>query len=286
MDILLNNIIGLSDEEINNSKIELNSNAGTGGRAFIDTWLSSCDDDKYNGTCKECGYWAGSEKRHNFRADQWVFSFVRINSRNDEWLLASASEILSVPDNGWATDIKILERFKPLFGRLIIKCKNNNTYGQYTFNMSNYIEKAVVKEILPCLYSGEKFNGYDNVHLDFYKLNDIFSGKIMPSYREALEQVSGVYCLTDRETGCLYIGSAYSENGVAGRWDNYLDTKHGGNKKLIKLFNEKGAEYFEKNFTFTLLEYFNLSYDKDKIIKREQYWKMCFDTINNGYNDN
>ena len=49
---------------------------------------------------------------------------------------------------------------------------------------------------------------------------------------------------------------------------------------------EKGTEYFEKYFTYTLLEYFGLSYDPMKIIEREQYWKQCFDTIKNGYNDN
>ena len=36
----------------------------------------------------------------------------------------------------------------------------------------------------------------------------------------------------------------------------------------------------------TLLEYFGLSYDPIKILEREQYWKRCFDTIKNGYNDN
>ena len=55
--------------------------------------------------------------------------------------------------------------------------------------------------------------------------------------------------------------------------------------KLVELFNEEGAEYFEKNFTFTLLEYFGLSYDPNKIIEREQYWKKCLDT-KHGYNDN
>lgn len=39
-------------------------------------------------------------------------------------------------------------------------------------------------------------------------------------------------------------------------------------------------------FTYTLLEFFGLSYDSIKILEREQYWKRCFDTIKNGYNDN
>lgn len=91
-----------------------------------------------------------------------------------------------------------------------------------------------------------------------------------------------MYCLTDTHTGKLYIGSATGEKGVAQRWGNYLDSKHGGNKKIIALYKQKGVEYF----TYTLFEYFGLSYDTVKILEREQYWKRCFDTIKNGYNDN
>lgn len=55
---------------------------------------------------------------------------------------------------------------------------------------------------------------------------------------------------------------------------------------MIALYEKKGSEYFEKYFSYTLLEYFGLSYDPIKILEREQYWKMCLDTIKNGYNDN
>lgn len=103
---------------------------------------------------------------------------------------------------------------------------------------------------------------------------------------EALKKITGVYCLTDMKTGKLYIGSATGGEGVAQRWGNYLDSKHGGNKKLVALYQEKGAEYFEEYFTFTLLEYFGLSYDPEAIIAREQYWKRCLGTIKHGYNDN
>ena len=86
--------------------------------------------------------------------------------------------------------------------------------------------------------------------------------------------------------GKLYSGSAYGQGGVAQRWSVYLRTQTGNNKKLVKLLQEKGPAYFEKHFTFTLLEFFGKNYDKDKIIAREQYWKMCFNTIENGYNAN
>ena len=148
------------------------------------------------------------------------------------------------------------------------------------------MENCLVKEILPCPYTGQQFEGYDKVHLEYGILADVFSGKVMPSYSEALKKITGIYCLTDKNTGKLFIGSAYGEGSVAKRWGSYLDAKRGGNKKLLALYKEKGDKYFEDNFTFTLIEYFGSSYDPEKIIEREQYWKNCFNTIKKGYNDN
>ena len=93
--IKLNNILGLTDEEINNSKIELNMQAGVGGESYIDLWLYCDEKDKENGTCPECGYWGWYGNQRNFRPGQWVFSFVRL--RDNECLFTSAAEIIDVP---------------------------------------------------------------------------------------------------------------------------------------------------------------------------------------------
>lgn len=167
-----------------------------------------------------------------------------------------------------------------------MKFHKGNTMGRYTFNLSYLNNKEEVIEILPCIYSGEQFEGYDNVNLPYKKLNDIFEGKIMPTYYEALKKITGIYCLTDTSNGKLYIGSATGQYGVAQRWGNYLSSKHGGNVRLENLYKQNGEKYFEKYFTFTSLEYFGLSYDTEKIYKREQYWKKCLNTIEHGYNDN
>lgn len=282
-EILLNDLLHLTQEQIANSKIELNMQAGRVGEWFIDRWLQLPQTDKEAGT-GNCSYWGwyGRQGR-NFRPGQWVFSFARMAS--EEWLFISAAKIEAVPEDSFAT-VTILDEYKSLFGRMIIRHNKGNTYSRYVFNMSDRIGNCTVKEILPCIYSGERFEGYDNVNLPFRKLKSVFGGEIMPTYYEALKKITGVYCLTDMKTGKLYIGSATGGEGVAQRWGNYLDSKHGGNKKLVALYQEKGAEYFEEYFTFTLLEYFGLSYDPEAIKAREQYWKCCLGTIKHGYNDN
>jgi len=92
----------------------------------------------------------------------------------DEWIFVSAAEIVDVPA-GSRAKVKILERFVPLFGRLVTKYKKGNTYARYVFRMKGIIENCTVKEILPCQYSGEQFEGYDRVHLPFRKLADVFN---------------------------------------------------------------------------------------------------------------
>lgn len=284
MDFKLNDLLHLSPEEIDNCKIELNMTDGKGGESYLNLWLEHDEKNKESGTCVNCSYWGWySKNRRNFQPGNMVFSFVQMP--NNEWLLISAAIVLDVPKNTRAK-VKILKEYSALFGRLIIRYKKGNTFSLYVFRMDYLIDDIVVKEILPCLYSGESFDGYDKICLPYRRLSDIFSGRILPTYYEALKKVTGVYCLTDTHTGKLYIGSATGTGGVAQRWGNYLDSKHGGNKKLRDLYKQKGEAYFEKYFTFSLIEHFNLSYDHEKIIEREQFWKKCFATIEKGYNDN
>ena len=280
--IMLNDLLNLTNDQLDNCKIELNMTAGKNGEILLERWLNHNSDEKISGLTN-CSYWGWFQDKRNFTPGQIVFSFCKMSG--DEWLLISAAKILNVPENSRA-DVEILERYSALFGRLIIKFKKGNTYSRYVFKLSRLIDNIVIKEILPCLYEGEDFKGYDCVNLPFGLLKNIFDGKIMPTYYNALQKITGVYCLTDTKTGKLYIGSATGSGGVAQRWGNYLSSSHGGNKKLIKLYKDKGESYFKENFTFTLLEYFGLSYDKDEILKREQYWKHCFQTIKHGYNDN
>lgn len=56
MDIKLNEILKLTTEEIENSRIELNMTEGAGGIAYIDKWLTLEQSIKDSGI-SECSYW-------------------------------------------------------------------------------------------------------------------------------------------------------------------------------------------------------------------------------------
>ena len=148
------------------------------------------------------------------------------------------------------------------------------------------MDNLIVKEIIPSIYTGFDFPGYQNVRLTFSELETIING-YYPGYKNALERQKAVYVQTDRATGKLYVGSATSDNGMLlARWRNYIANGHGGNKDLIDLVKEKGFDYIKANFTYSILENFNESTDDHYVLERESYWKEVFDTRKHGYNRN
>lgn len=283
--IKLNDILGLSLEEISNSKIELNIQPGgeKKGRSHINMWLYCDEIDKINGTCPECGYWGWYGKKRNFKPGQWVFSFVKL--RDNEWLFTSAAEIVEVPKNQYAK-VKTLDKYKPYFGRLIIQLIKGHTHSLYTFNLSTYIEDSNVKTILPTLYDGDDFPGYDKVRLSYQQLESIIKhGK--RDWIAALENQKAVYLITDKKNGKMYVGSATSRNGMLlQRWRSYIENGHGSNKELKELLNKEGFDYIKANFYYSILENYNAKVDDLVILDRESWWKEILQTRSFGYNNN
>lgn len=108
-----------------------------------------------------------------------------------------------------------------------------------------------------------------------------------PEWKNALSNVKGVYCMTDTSTGKLYIGSAYGDNeGIWQSWSQYanVDNLTGGNKTFEEL-KESGANYIIDNFTYTILEIFDMKTKKEDIIRREEFWKRAFKTKQHGMNN-
>ena len=284
MDIKLNSILNIPDELIDNYKIQLNTHYGLDPTTFFSWWNNNFSDNhKISGKCCASAFYAWEKNKLQLWEGLNALAFAQLPYSNKDWLLITAGEITSIQKDGWA-EYTVNKKFQPLFGRLIITVENKK--GQYyTRKASSILENCIVKEILPTIYSvGNSFPGYNNVCLDFSDLKLILSNN--SHYHEALAMVKGVYCLTDKKTGKLYIGSAYGENGIAQRWNDYLNSKHGGNEKLIELYNEKGETYFDNNFQFTLLEYFPINQITDVIIERENYWKKCLYSRAHGFNAN
>ena len=106
-----------------------------------------------------------------------------------------------------------------------------------------------------------------------------------PSWKTALSSVKGVYIITDKSNGKIYVGSAYGESSFWSRWSLYARNGHGGNKELKRIIREKGLKY-ASNFQFSILEVRSNITDDEEIIKREAYWKNVLKSREFGYNEN
>ena len=109
--------------------------------------------------------------------------------------------------------------------------------------------------------------------------------KEAPSWKSALSSVKGVYIITDKSNGKIYVGSAYGQDSFWTRWSSYVQNGHGGNKELAEIIGNEGMEY-ASNFQFSILEIRTNTTSEDEIIRREAYWKNVLKSREYGYNKN
>ncbi|MBO7451540.1 MAG: GIY-YIG nuclease family protein [Clostridiales bacterium] len=167
-------------------------------------------------------------------------------------------------------------------GRLIL-------YRKYGFSFYNSIATGkgfVVEEIWGKKESRtvDSFRNYDDIELSFSQLKETIDGHYY-DYYSALSVVKGIYMIIDGNTGKLYIGSAYGDEGIWGRWSTYANTYHGGNEELMKLYNESGEEYFYK-FKYIILQILPMRLSDKEIIEIEAKYKNRFLTREFGLNNN
>ncbi len=251
------------------------------GEEFIDKWLASAKGKRNVEFC----YYSALNNSNKYRKNQLSFGFVRLKGNKKRWLMVSAARITKVVPGGICA-VELLDEYQPLLGRLIVHINYRDRYGNWLTNLSNYINEAYVLEYLPDELIEDRFEGFDSISYAFNDLKDCFEHKKHPTLYKALEKIKVIYCLTNKENGMLYIGSAYGIEGAKQRWMNYITDQTGGNREFIKLKEEKGEKYFVNNFQFTVLEYFGMNTADDFILKRERYWKNVFYSRERGYNDN
>ena len=172
------------------------------------------------------------------------------------------------------------ELFSDLKDRLIID------WGTAT---QSWYQNATVRKPVVAIHGQERyaFEGYENCIYTFDKLKEIVDDMGMGAYEEhykALSKVKGVYLIVDTTDGKQYVGAAYGDKGILGRWSAYVETKHGNNEKMIKLL-KKGPERYKK-FQFTILKIFSDGASEKVVRDAEDLYKAKLDTINHGLNDN
>ena len=180
-----------------------------------------------------------------------------------EWFESSDKYILNKNN--------ILKKFSE---RLVIE------WGRSTVSWVQNKDKEIIeiKSEQTKLSIGE-FEAFDTVSLSLHELKKIInSPEINPTWVTALSSVNGVYLIQDKTTGKLYVGSAYGDNGIYGRWATYSKNGHGGNKIL--------KEVNPNNFQFSILEIVSATTTADGVINCENKWKEKLGSRKFGNNEN
>lgn len=143
-------------------------------------------------------------------------------------------------------------------------------------------EKEVV-EIHPGLHF-KQFTDYFDFILDFKELREIIT-KQYKDWKQMLSATKGIYLISDTKTGKLYVGSAYGDEGIWGRWASYVSTNgHGGNKTLKELVTKD--DRYALNFSFSILMLLPKTVTEAQAINREKLFKRKLGTNSFGLNNN
>lgn len=239
----------------------------------------------------EMNSWKTKQSNNNFNDAQYLLAFAQYYPYGPNYFifggLYKIEKIIPEVWKAYGYKLSLLDDFKEYRKRLIIKLKK--TIGRNNYNrVFEHVQSDLnpeIYELAPSTKMGS-FPGYNNVLLSHKDLQVIIKNE-EPEWKNALINVKGVYCITDTSTGQLYIGSAYGNNeGIWQRWAQYANVANltGGNKTFEEL-KERGANYIIDNFTYTILEIFDMKTKKEDIIKREEFWKRAFKTKQHGMNN-
>jgi hypothetical protein len=233
---------------------------------------------------KRWNEWRNPKTWKNEWNRDYIFSLIHFYPKANTWLFGGIFKVIDRP-NKKNYVIEEVEGFKKYDGRLLLNFERYFGMRGRSFLLEGYIDSITVNEIFEYKYSGEVFPGFDKINHDFSVLENIFKlGK--SDWKTALENVKGVYLLTDKETGKSYVGSAYGDFGIWSRWAQYINTFHGWNDQMVSLVNKKGEKYIKDNFKFSILEIHGMFVSDEQIIERENYWKEKLMTRTHGYNSN
>ena len=266
MTILINDILNLKNLE--NTKIR-----------FVQDNQTVDPIDLFKNDRKELLNWLfwNYGKKKQFKVGQTAIGFVKIEK--DKWLLFDISKInndLNIFD-GVGYEYEQIKQFEKYFGRVVIEYKNK--VQTLCRKADSVIRDCKVLEILDDVYDDNIFPGYENVNKSWKELQNLLN---KGTWKTALENQKGIYLITDKSNGKMYVGSAYGDNMIYGRWSTYIKNGHGGNAELKTL----DFSHIKDNFYYSILDIYKSTTLDEIILKRETWWKKTLQSRGFGYNRN
>ena len=230
-------------------------------------------------------HFEGYQNEHGkdiFKNVDYIISFI--GERHNAARYVGVWEVLSKTqmDNGkYRYKTKFLPEYNELVERLIV------CWGEGTRSWAQWLHKQgnkEISEILPPNYVME-FPGFYDFVLSFSELKRLTN--YPDSNREwfrMLSSISGIYLILDTKTGKQYVGSAYGQGGLWGRWKQYSKNPSGGNKLIRELLKQQPQRHLD--FQFSILRVLEPSSTKDEVILQESLLKKKLGSKAFGLNSN
>jgi hypothetical protein len=221
-----------------------------------------------------------SQKNDVFKGIDYIVSFIGEGGVKSRFVgvyrITNTTKISTDPDR-FIYEMEEVLGFEDLVEKVIVAWRNPISWHQYITN------QMPVTEIHQGLHY-QQFTDYFDFILDFKELQEIITNQ----YREwklMLSATKGIYLISDTKTGKLYVGSAYNEDGIWGRWSSYVMTNGtGGNKTLKELVAEDNN--YAYNFQFSILMLLPKTITPDQAIQKERLFKNKLGTNSFGLNNN
>lgn len=222
--------------------------------------------------------WQEEQTQKNFQR-KYILSLIYWNK--DEWLFAGIFEKLDVREtpegpSRYRYTTKLLDVSAELIGKMIVGFKKG--FRASYLCLEKYIDDLEVIEITREVCK-TVFPGYDRVNVTWEELSGLID---TDAWKTALSNQKAVYLICDSSNGMQYVGSAYGENMLLGRWKDYVANGNGGNIELVNI----DFSHIQKYFRYSILETFKSTTDDNVILERESWWKDVLMTRSFGYNKN
>ena len=210
-----------------------------------------------------------TKQANNYADAEYVLTFAQYYPYGNNYYmfggLYKIEKIMSETYNEVGYNLILQNEFKDYIKRLIIKLDRpiaREIYNKPFENVQRDFNPEIY-EITPSARLAD-FNGYNNV-LITHKDLQLIAKYEPPEWKNALENVKGIYTITDISNGKIYIGSATGENGIWQRWNSYANELTGGIYSILEIFDKKTKDSY--------------------IIQREEFWKRVFQTVKFGMNN-
>lgn len=183
----------------------------------------------------------------------------------------------------WGGTYNYYYQFEEIFGYDDLKERVIINWGTATLSWYQWLNNSKeVIQIHPGLHYTQ-FTDYFDFILSFQQLKEIVTNQY-GDWKNMLSATKGIYLINDTKTGRLYVGSAYGDDGIWGRWTSYVKTNGHGNNKTLKEFIALDSNY-ACNFCFSILMLLPKTVTSKQAIEKEELFKKKLGTRSFGLNN-